>query len=404
MNPNENELYHHGIKGMHWGIRRTPEQLGYRITKKKKKLDKTYEQAKAAASKRDMKKLEKLSKKAVKQSKGIEKTQKKYNEAKELEDKIKEQQAKELAEKKDRIFKSGNAAEIYANRELFSTNELNDAINRANTMTKLKDLNKQDMVIKMDKARNFIDGVANVGKSLKGAADSYNDLAKVINGLAGEKKLPTFDTKGDAFEKLLRTGDAKLISKALPNMTDEQVGRASKRLSNESVIKNYADKATKSVVETKSSESSKASEPSKSSGERKSSEMNVSSDTSVEATLRANNYTNLSDKYPSMKSDKTTVSKGNSNYGMEESGASSYVSPTFKTKDEAKFYSTGKEYVQSYYNDAKYEIPLSSVTTSKTSWKDSGGVTGDFYRDGNKYMRDNANTWAKVTVNYKNLG
>lgn len=22
------ELYHHGIKGMHWGIRRTPEQLG----------------------------------------------------------------------------------------------------------------------------------------------------------------------------------------------------------------------------------------------------------------------------------------------------------------------------------------------------------------------------------------
>ena len=24
----ENQLYHHGIKGMHWGVRRTPEQLG----------------------------------------------------------------------------------------------------------------------------------------------------------------------------------------------------------------------------------------------------------------------------------------------------------------------------------------------------------------------------------------
>lgn len=28
--PNDNVLYHHGIKGMKWGVRRTPEQLGHR--------------------------------------------------------------------------------------------------------------------------------------------------------------------------------------------------------------------------------------------------------------------------------------------------------------------------------------------------------------------------------------
>ncbi len=28
------ELYHHGVKGMKWGVRRTPEQLGNKISKK----------------------------------------------------------------------------------------------------------------------------------------------------------------------------------------------------------------------------------------------------------------------------------------------------------------------------------------------------------------------------------
>ena len=41
---NDNELYHHGIKGMKWGVRRTPAQLGHDtggvdLQKAKKKVD-----------------------------------------------------------------------------------------------------------------------------------------------------------------------------------------------------------------------------------------------------------------------------------------------------------------------------------------------------------------------------
>lgn len=43
-NYNNNELYHHGIKGMKWGVRRTPAQLGHPtgkidLHKTKKKVD-----------------------------------------------------------------------------------------------------------------------------------------------------------------------------------------------------------------------------------------------------------------------------------------------------------------------------------------------------------------------------
>lgn len=51
----EYELYHHGIKGMKWGIRRTPAQLG-RLTKKddrwvKRNSDKITQKAKKKTSK-----------------------------------------------------------------------------------------------------------------------------------------------------------------------------------------------------------------------------------------------------------------------------------------------------------------------------------------------------------------
>lgn len=146
------ELYHHGVIGQKWGVRRyqsyavVPRGSG----KKGKEVGGAKRKSKKPSSRRQsgnslsrfgkgaarttgrlIKGTAKVTGKLIKGSAKV--TKKAYTTARNHE-KIKDQRERE------EIVKSGNAKLVYKNRHRLSDKELNDAINRINTERRVKDL------------------------------------------------------------------------------------------------------------------------------------------------------------------------------------------------------------------------------------------------------------------------
>lgn len=51
------EIWHHGVKGMKWGVRHTPEQLGHSPKSKQTKTDDSHEDYKKAHDSKSVKKM-----------------------------------------------------------------------------------------------------------------------------------------------------------------------------------------------------------------------------------------------------------------------------------------------------------------------------------------------------------
>lgn len=140
------KLYHHGIKGMRWGVRRTKAQLGYKTSTKKSRFG--------------------FSKKANKEKK---------KEAEEVED---------IETKKKRILKSRSAAELYKNADLFTTSELQSAYTRLQLERNIASLSPKQV----NKGKAFVDNAVKWGQSVNNAATTginlYNNVAKVYNAFS----------------------------------------------------------------------------------------------------------------------------------------------------------------------------------------------------------------------------
>lgn len=194
-------IYHYGIKGMKWGIRRTAEQLGHKIKDSLSRKKKSSESDDSSESKK------------IKGSVTVKGTKKNPSTTKTSDE-------SSVEERKQKVLASRSAKELYDNADLFTTQELQSAYNRLVLEKNIKNLapkevsKGQKMIEKYVKTANT---VADILNSTNKVASNLNRFKNIVNSSSKNKDSKKNDSENKSNDKKTSNSGNKATNKTSSN-------------------------------------------------------------------------------------------------------------------------------------------------------------------------------------------
>ena len=237
----KNYLSHYGILGMKWGVRRYQNKDGSLTAAGKKRYDSELAKVKAEEAKnkaqqkvldtrkKTQAKLDDLEarKKAVEVHKKAMKEEEKAlrSSRRKIEPKAKKQKEETVEERRERLLKSVDPKELYANRHLLTNDEIQNRLNRINLEAQL--VSKIPVEKKVSTTEKLNDALSKLTKTYKNIDDAYSavtksSIGKQVSEALGLNKKEEKEFDLDKFVKDINKKSNKEIQDTRNRLKNEQ--------------------------------------------------------------------------------------------------------------------------------------------------------------------------------------